>query len=979
MELRLLGNVEAWVDGTRLGVGHARQQCVLVVLLVEANRVVTVQQVIDRVWADDPPHRARDVVGSYFSRLRKVLAVGDHPVTIRRRSPGYVLEVDEGAVDLHRFRELVRLARSRSDAHEAVALLEQAGRLWRGQPCAGLDTPWINAVREELERERFAADADRIDLRLRLGAHAEVLPELTVRAQAHPLDERVAGQLMLALHRGGRQAEALFHYDRLRSRLADELGADPGAPLRRLHQQILTDAEEIASPPSAPPQSSAEGLSAEGLSAEGLSADGSSADGSSADGSSADGSSGNDGADPVVTPRQLPAPPEPFIGRHDELEQLDLAAHGSSTAVVVCAVAGVGGVGKTWLAVTWAHRHLDRFPDGQLFVDLRGFSPDARPMEPAVAVRGFLDALGVPTDRIPVDAHAQAALFRSLVVDKRLLIVLDNAATTDQVTPLLPGGGTCTVLITSRHKLPGLITANGAHHVPLGMLGEQESRALLTRRLGAHRTTAEPAATSDLIRSCGGLPLALGIVAAHARTRPGTSLAHLAEELRDSGLAALDDDDPMASLPTVLSWSLRALTPEQRQVVALLGVVPGPDTDLHAVANLVGHSLTRTRALLRGLEDACLLDRDARGRYRMHDLVRDFAASLAHRDLSEPLRRAALRRLVEFYLHTAHTADRRLGSHRSDRLPDLPEPTCRHGLPDLPAALAWFEVEHLCLLAALRTAIAQEWHQVAWHLVRNLSTFLIRGGHRRDHLAAWQAGLVAAEHLDDPALRATAHRRLGNCHADLWRHDEAIAHMEQALALTGQHGDRANEAATRLMFARTWQVWSFQLPPAEQGEAFRHALGHATDALALFRALDDPVGEATALNTVSWCAARLGDHDEARDHCRAALALYRRHPDPDGEANAWDTMGYIAHRTGRHHDAIDCYRRALGLLGDLGHTYQVAAIRDRLGDPHAALGRHEQARDLWQAALRVYRAQHHHAAADRVQRQLDALGDVPRS
>ncbi|MGM1062661.1 BTAD domain-containing putative transcriptional regulator [Saccharothrix sp. Mg75] len=958
MELRLLGNVEGLVDGERLEVGHARQQCVLVVLLIEVNRVVTVQQFVDRVWADDPPRRAREVVSSYLSRLRKVLTVDDRPAPIRRRSTGYVLEMDESAVDLHLFRELVGLARSQADESRAVTLLERASRLWRGPACAGLDTPWINTVREELERERFSADVDRVDLRLRSGNHVELLPELTARAREHPLDERVAGQLMLALHRGGRQAEALLHYDRLRLRLADELGADPGATLRLLHQRVLTDAAELAPP----------------------SPTGAAAVGTTSPGSPAAAAPEPAATDPAIVPRQLPAAPEPFVGRDNELGRLDLVTLNDSTAgrtVVVCALAGAGGMGKTWLTITWAHQHSEWFPDGQLFVDLRGFSPDSQPMEPAVAVRGFLDALGVPRNRVPVDPHAQAALFRSLVANRRMLIVLDNAATTDQVVPLLPGGNTCTVVVTSRHRLPGLITAHGAHHLYLDVLSPPEGRSLLTRRLGEERTRAESSAVDDVILLCGGFPLALGILAARAHSQPGTTLTELVDELRDTGLIALDSDEPAASLPAVLSWSLHHLTAEQRQVFAHLGTAPGPDTGLPAAANLAGLPLARTRALLRGLEDACLVSRDSRGRYRMHDLVRGYAAALAGHEPAEPARQAALRRLVGFYAHTAYTGQGLLAPHRRAPWVDPPEPSyLPHPLPDLSAALTWFDDESPCLLAALGTATSRGWYRMAWQLVWCLSDFLVRRGRRRDHLAVWQTGLDAAEHLQDPAVLAVSLRRLGNCCADLWQHEQAVEHLQRALVLTEQHQDHVNGASTRLMLARSWQVRSWQLQPPEQEGAFRQALEHAVHAAGLFRVLEDPGGEATALNAVGWCATRLGDHDRAREHCQAALLLYRRHPDPDGEADVWETMGHIAHHTGHHREAIDCYQRSLALLDALGYTYHVAAVRDRLGATHAALEQYEQARALWLAALEVYREQHHHAAADRVQRQFDAL---PRS
>jgi hypothetical protein len=370
-----------------------------------------------------------------------------------------------------------------------------------------------------------------------------------------------------------------------------------------------------------------------------------------------------------VVPRQLPAAPRVFAGRTDELTVLDrsLDADGSPTAaatVVVSALGGAGGIGKTWLALAWAHRNLERFPDGQLFVDLHGFSPVGKPVEPAVAVRGFLEALGVDPNRIPTDLDARAALYRSLVADKRMLVVLDNAATVEQVVPLLPGSSSCTVLVTGRHRLASLIDRHGARHLPLDVLSPEEARGLLAARLGADRVAAEPEAVDELIGLCGGHPLALVITARTAGTRADVALAEAAAELRELGLEALDHDtDPAASLPTVLSWSLRRLTDTQRTVFALLGIAPGPDTTPPATAALTGLPDRLARRTLSGLENASLLERRPGGRYAMHDLVRRYAAHTAHTTLPDHVREGALTRVMDFHLHTAHTADRLLDPH----------------------------------------------------------------------------------------------------------------------------------------------------------------------------------------------------------------------------------------------------------------------------------------------------------------------------
>ncbi|WP_346131302.1 AfsR/SARP family transcriptional regulator [Lentzea roselyniae] len=435
VEFGLLGDLEVRVDGRLAEIGHVKQRSVLVALLAEQGRPVPVDRLIDRVWGERAPARARDTLYGYLSKLRQVL-------DIQREPGGYRLRAD--SVDLHRFRTLVEQARTQTD-ERALELFDEAIGLWRGPALAGLDSPWLAAFREELNVERVEAELDRTDLAIKLGRN--VLPELRKAAAERPVDERLIGQLMLALHRAGNSAEALRHYEALRQRLADELGVDPGAPLRVLHEHILT-------------------------------------------------------ANPAPTPRQLPAPQQWFTGRTTELA----GVRGEGVTVI----AGAGGVGKTALAVQWAHRHLDDYPDGQLYVNLRGFDPSGEPVTTGAALRGFLDALGEHGGQV------STARFRSLVAGKLLLILLDNARDTEQVAGLLPGTRSCAVLVTSRNRLPGLL-ADGAHLVPLDVLGGREARELLASRLGRARVAAEPGVVTELVGWCGGLPLALSIVAARAR------------------------------------------------------------------------------------------------------------------------------------------------------------------------------------------------------------------------------------------------------------------------------------------------------------------------------------------------------------------------------------------------------------------------------------------------------------------------------
>jgi DNA-binding SARP family transcriptional activator len=475
VEFRLLGDIEVRVNERLVDSGHARQRRVLAVLLMSANQVVPVESMVGRVWGPRAPRSARNTLRSYLVRIRHALAECDG-VEIVRRSGGYVLSATSASVDVHRFRELAASARAaRGETPFAARALE----LWRGEPFAGVDTPWFNEVRAALLAERFALELDHTDLLLRKGKHAQLVTDLTARSSAHPMDERVAGQLMLALYRCGRQAEALSHYTTLRTHLADTLGVDPGPHLRELHQRILNGDLALTAPP----------------------------------------------VTVAPVPRQLPGPPRTFVGRVREQAELDEAT--DQDALVIAAIGGRAGIGKTWLALHWAHQNTDRFPDGQLYLDLHGSGSPTRPEE---ALRSLLNAFAVPPSSIPPGLDARAGLFRSLVAGRRMLIVLDDAAGAGQVVTLLPGSPTCTVLVTSRDRLDDLVTAHGAQAVTLDALRDTEADELLARHVGRGRVDAEPQAVRELLAHCAGLPLAIATVATHAARHPDFPLAELAAE-----------------------------------------------------------------------------------------------------------------------------------------------------------------------------------------------------------------------------------------------------------------------------------------------------------------------------------------------------------------------------------------------------------------------------------------------------------------
>jgi DNA-binding SARP family transcriptional activator/tetratricopeptide (TPR) repeat protein len=927
VEFRLLGDVEALVDGQPVAVGYAQLRCALAVLLLDTNHTISVDQLVDRIWGNRRlPERPRSALQHNIAVLRKALA-GARDVTIAWRSVGYQLTVDPGTVDVHRFRELLDQARAAGDDDHAAALFGQALTLWSGEPFTGLDTPWLDSVRTTLTQEHHEARLDFTDVQLRRGQHTTLLAELAVQSSDHPLDERVASQLMLALYRAGRQADALEHYQEIRRRLAEELGTDPGPSLQKLHHQILTADPALATP----------------------------------------GNAGKPRHPPV--PRQLPAAPRLFTGRTNELvaltESLNAQAPTGAT-VLIYAIGGVGGIGKTWLTLHWAHQNLDRFPDGALHVDLRGFGPAAEPVPPATALRGFLSALGIGPDSVPQDLAAQVGLYRSMIAGKRMLIVLDNAADTTQVTPLLPGDPACTVLVTSRRRLAGLVTAHGARMLELDVLTGSEARDLLARHLGENRLAAEPHAVTDLLSYCAGLPLAISIVAAQAASRPDFPLSALADELRDRAfrLDALDTGDTGMSLRAVLSWSYRALPAEAASVFGLLGLAPGPDISLPAVAALAGLPVPQARVLLRELGNAHLVQQHAPSRYLMHDLVRLYAADQARDDQPAAPRATALRRLTDFYLHTAIVGDQLLYPHR-DPVPVEDRAEDCHPLPlaDEAAVMTWFAAEHSNLLAVQQSTAEQGWHAPVWQLAWALDTFHRRQGRIDDPLMMWRAGLAAARQLGDPAAQITAHRRLGNAYSRKGLLTEAVDQLGQALSLAERTGDLLAQAHSHYFVAITWS----RLADGPR------ALEHATRALRLFRTLDMPVWEANALNQMGWHEAQLGRHSQARTHCQAALALFRRFRDRDGEANALDSLGYIAQRSGQHTLALDYFQQALAILCDLGDAYEEASTLDRLAQAQHALGQREQARATWEKAFGIYHAQHRDDEASWVRQQLDLL------
>ncbi|MDG6110279.1 tetratricopeptide repeat protein [Dactylosporangium aurantiacum] len=685
-----------------------------------------------------------------------------------------------------------------------------------------------------------------------------------------------------------------------------------------------------------------------------------------------------------VAPRQLPADLTTFAGRTWQLALLDRLTADRRPILV----SGTAGVGKTALAVHWAHQAAGVFPDGQLFLDLRGFGPSSRdPVAPADALGVALGLLGVPPAGVPAEPEARAGMYRGLLHDKRMLIVLDNAATAEQVRPLLPGSGASLVLVTSRVHLPALVTDDGARPLTLDLLDAADARTLLAGRIGAARTDREPEAVDSIVAACARLPLALSVVAARAALHPDFSLAAIAAELSSAHgrLDALRSDDPKADVETVFSWSYQRLTAPTQRLFRLGGLHPSPELGLPAAAALSGLPVAEVRPLLAELVRAQLVIEPRPGRFSMHDLLCAYASGLADRVEPAAERAAARRRLIEHYTRAATSAAMTLNPSRHPAGVQDFDPPARpgpagtgaaparhdHAPADLPAdeaaAAEWFAVHRRALIGALQLAVVCGLDRQAWRLAWAMADHLDRGGHWGDWIATQRAAVGAAERLGDTAALALAHRSLSGGYIRSGRHDEARRHLRVAFDLFVELADHAG--AARCQHALGWLL--------ETQDRFAEAVAHDERALDLFRLADDPVGQARALNSAGWHHARLGHHELALACCEEALELQRGLGDAAGVAATLDSLGYVHHRLGEHDQAIARYQDALLRYVEQGDRFNEADTSVRLGDTWAAAGRWDEARQAWLRAAETLELLAHPKAAE-VRTRLDDLADARR-
>ncbi|MFE7172657.1 BTAD domain-containing putative transcriptional regulator [Streptomyces sp. NPDC057616] len=917
---------------------------------MDTGRPVPVEVLIDRIWGAAPPEGARRALYAHIARIRRLAEAlddgGDARLPVLRRSGGYQLDLDPDRVDLHRFQRLAAQARdSARPDRTRVALLREALGLWRGEPFAGLTGTWPARMRETWRRQRVDAVLRLAGMEIQGGDPAAVVGELTDLLGEYPLTEPLAEALMRALHATGDSGEALRCYAQTRRRLVEELGTEPGRRLWELHQEILRERpaehthapeHEAAPAPRATPTALPPPLSAAPPAAP------------PADPATPP-PSRTAAATPHTTPAQLPAGTPGFTGRIDELARLDtLLADVAErpAAVVVSALSGMGGVGKTALAVHWARQARTAFPDGQLYVNLRGFDPSGAPLPPDRAVRGFLDALGVPASRVPESLDAQVGLYRSLLCGSRVLVVLDNARDADQVRPLLPAAPGCLALVTSRSPLTGLAVAEGAQLLALDLLSAEECRDMLAARLGAARVAAEAAAVDEIVVRCAGLPLALGVVAARAAARPAEPLAVFADELRTAEriLDPLDTGDPATAVRTVFHWSYRTLGREAARLFRFMGLHPGPDADLTSLAALAGVCVGQVQAPVRELTAAHLLIEHVPGRYTCHDLLRAHAVELAAEHDTTAAVRAATRRVLDHYLHTAYAADALLTRRRHPmRLTPAEPGALPRQLGDYEEALAWLIAEQPVLLSAVERPPAG-CETYTWQFAALLTTFLERQGNWQALTDVHTAALRTATHQGDLAGQAAGHRGLGLARFQLRDPQGARHHFTRALDLFGQLDNHAGQARTCQNLAK--MAWAHG--------ATREALHHSRRALEHFLLAHDRGGQAVALNDLGWYLAELGELRQALAYCRRALPLVQATGDLSGQAHTWDSLGYIHRHLGRHATAVECYDRALALFRKTGDRRSEAIGLSYLGDTYAEAGEPGSALDAWKRALDLF-------------------------
>ncbi|ONI77755.1 hypothetical protein ALI144C_30395 [Actinosynnema sp. ALI-1.44] len=866
MKFEVLGPVAIRTGTGRVAMGGQLRSTLLGVLLARANRPVPVSTLADAMWNDAVDDRTPQKLHLHVHKLRRAL---DDPDRVSFSAGGYQLRVLPGELDAERFESLADEATAlvTADPRRAAELLRDALGLWRTEPYQGLDVPVLAGEARRLNDRRLVAAETLYEAELGCGRHAAIVGELTALVEAHPLRERLHGLLMTALHRCERQADALAVYRKARAVIVDELGVEPGPGLRGIEQRIL------AGQPLGPL---------------------------------------------LTAPAQLPHVTGEFTGRAADLSTLDSVAASSP----IVAITGTAGVGKTTLAVHWAHRNRDKFPDGQLYVDLRGHGPE-KPLPARDVLASLLRTLGVHGAGVPADQDERAARLRTLVDGKRILLVLDNAASADQVRPLLPGSPSCLVLVTSRDTVAGLVARDGAHRVDLDRLTPGEAFDLI-RAVAGSRVDAEREATAALAERCARLPLAIRIAAELISTRRGSDVADLVAE--QNTLDLLDaGGDPRTAVRAVFSWSYRHLPPDAARLFRLSGV--SPDVSLHALAALAGQGVRETQRSLDVLVRANLVEPLPARRFHVHDLLRAYSVELA-----EPTRSEAVARLLDWYLHMAATAMDLISPHEAR--PQIPVPVAEAvRLADRHDAVRWLDAERANLVAAAgpdQPAYTARLSPILWRYLEN-------GGYNDEALTLHGLALAEADQRGDRAAAGAALTRLGVAHLRLWHNDIAIDHLTRALRAHESFDDRSALAAVLNNLGLAYALTS----------RFREAADHYEQALVL-----RPDRHTAAILT------NLGDmYRRLGDHRRAAVLLDEALATANGQIEAFALCHLAALRvdTGHYDEAIALLHKTLIVVKDSGNQLAEGEARYFLGAAFGRLGDHERAfghyREAWESAV----------------------------
>ncbi|MFI1104568.1 AfsR/SARP family transcriptional regulator [Streptomyces melanogenes] len=967
MEFRLLGPEEVLCGEQVVPISAAKHRAVLSMLLLRSDRVVSTEDLIDGLWGTDPPRTARTTLHNYIRRLRGVLREQGADL-LHTRPGGYTVDLAAHRLDVHDFEELAQRAegaRAAGDLDTASTLWRRALRLWRGRALEGTVSRYLADVEApRLDEARRSAFESLVDTDLQLGRHHALLGDIRRELEREPLRERLRAQYMLALYRANRRADALDVYREGRRVLIQELGLEPGPQLRQMERAVLTDSLALR-PPTVTVSDAPTATNHPGRTAQ-------------------------DRADPPPVPRQLPAPPQHFTGRHDELRMLDEWAddQGAGTSTVVTAIDGRGGVGKTALALRWGHAARARFPDGQLYIDLRGYST-CRPVTPLEALTAFLHALAVPCDSIPGRLDRATGLYRTLVAGKRILIVLDNARTVDQVRALLPGTPGSNVVVTSRDTLAGLVVRDNARHLTVGALSPAEAEKMLTRLMGAALVDAEPEATTELARLCGHVPLALGVAAVNVREGGGDRpVADYVTRLRarDRRLCVLSMPEDATSDPqAVFALSYLSLTPEARMLYRRLSLVPGPTTTTEAASALLGLERAQTAQVLRRLVAAHLIAQQDYDVFRLHDLLRLHAEDRMAEDESAEVRSAALQRLYGYYLTGVHDAARLLYPEKLRAFTPQHVADDATAVRDQTAALQWFQREHTNLVLAVQQAVELGLRSAAWELCDALHGYFWLVRTAPDWIAVAEAAHKAARAAGEVRGSAAAWLSLGDAQRGLGRYENAARHYGAALrdaesagwlegkaqalinlgrvdVLTGCLRDAVQRHKEALAVLPDGPQCAMLRLGAEAGMGALHqelgdlrtAERHIRTTVELSRRIDSRGAWGVSQGSLGQVLNLLGHSDEALDRLTDALAVHREIGDRGAEA---ETLRALADWHLDHDDlavALDLAVAAASLADSIGGTALFSAALRSLARVHARRG--EQA-----DAVAVYDRAHAHA------------------